>query len=176
VRELILPCSIVYRSPKQNASQFAYVGIYTIWQLDNIDTNVFKLRKHKLCSRRTAKALSALTELNVTNNWAASNAWCSRCLSVCLSVTQPNSASLCKNSWTNQDPVWCEHSWGPRNIVLDVGSWSPTAMERGIRCNLRQITLAICFFKFHRSRIVVFVTFCAISDDAFDRQSYSKVA
>jgi len=35
------------------------------------------------------------------------------CLSVCLSVTRLNSASLYENAWTDQDAVWGEHSWGP---------------------------------------------------------------
>jgi len=34
--------------------------------------------------------------------------------SVCQSVTRLNSASLCKNGRTDQDPVWGEHFWGPK--------------------------------------------------------------
>jgi len=34
------------------------------------------------------------------------------CLSVCLSVTRLNLASLCKNSRTDQDVVWREQSCG----------------------------------------------------------------
>jgi len=35
---------------------------------------------------------------------------CGVCLSVGLSVTRLNSASLCKNDSTGQDAVWGEHS------------------------------------------------------------------
>jgi len=34
------------------------------------------------------------------------------CPLVCLSVTRLHSASLCRNGWTDQDPVCGEHSWG----------------------------------------------------------------
>jgi len=56
------------------------------------------------------------------------------CLSVCpsvyLSVTRLNSASLCKNDWIDQNPVWSKHSWGPGKHCVRRGAWSPTARER----------------------------------------------
>jgi len=42
--------------------------------------------------------------------------------SVCLSVTQLNSASLCKNGWTDQDAVSGEHSWEPKEYCVRLGS------------------------------------------------------
>jgi len=35
----------------------------------------------------------------------------------------------------------------PRNIVLNDSPDSPTARERGVRCSLRQITLASCLWR-----------------------------
>jgi len=68
------------------------------------------------------------------------------CLSVCpfasLSVTWLCSASLCKNGWTDQDPVWDERSWGPKEHCVRRGSSPPHSEARG--CSLRQITLAFC--------------------------------
>jgi len=51
-------------------------------------------------------------------------------VSVCLSVTQLNSASLCKNGWTNQNHVCGDHSWGPWNVVL-YGSPDPPTVRGG---------------------------------------------
>jgi len=53
------------------------------------------------------------------------------CLSIGLSVTRFNSAPLCKNGWTDPDPVWGEHSWRPKKHCVRWDSWSPTAREGG---------------------------------------------
>jgi len=66
------------------------------------------------------------------------------CPSVCLSVTRLSSASLCKNGWTDQDPVWGEHSWGPKEHCFRWGAWFLS--QRGIWCSLHQITVASCLF------------------------------
>jgi len=49
--------------------------------------------------------------------------------SVSLFVTRLNSASLCKNGWTDQDADWNEHSRDQWNIVLNGSPDSPS--ERG---------------------------------------------
>jgi len=67
------------------------------------------------------------------------------CQSVCQSVTRLNSASLCKNGWTDQDAVWSVHSWGPNEHCIRPGSWSPNIEGREIRCSLCQITLACSY-------------------------------
>jgi len=47
-----------------------------------------------------------------------------------MSVTRLNSASLCKNGWTDRFPVWGEQSRSPCNIVLHGGLNSPQRGEK----------------------------------------------
>jgi len=51
-------------------------------------------------------------------------------VSVSLSVTRLNSASLCKSGWTDQNAVWSKHSWGPMKRCVRWGSWSLHRLHR----------------------------------------------
>jgi len=52
-------------------------------------------------------------------------------VSVSLSVTWLNSASLCINGWMNQDQVWGEHSWRAKEHCVRKGSWSLNSEGEG---------------------------------------------